>query len=298
MRMKRKDKFDWIFADLVKAYHSEAEVKLLLEMDKMRKFTEDMNIEFIETSFKIFEPVIRRETSAVVDKVVAKRFDELRKRMNGSLQIQNRLYMQRFIDADMSMMKEVRDAHNNMVHVWTEDLTAMKRRLNDIERDLTIRLINMDDTLDRIQEWQQQVHKKTADVMSALMSEVERQRPIRSESPAYVEAPSGEIVPESPPPQRDWTFPTAAMVASGWLDENQIPEDMHSLIPVSNVRSMSSISSLSSVEGNELEPDDISHPRNVEVVDTPALYESDGVTLKTPATMKTVQQVDPDAFKN
>ncbi|KAG8915637.1 hypothetical protein FRC02_004415 [Tulasnella sp. 418] len=256
MRMKRKDKLDWIFIDLVKAYHSEAESKLLLEMDKMRKFTEDMNVEFIETSFKIFEPVIRRETSAVVDKVVAKRFDELRRRMNGSLQIQNRLYMQRFIDADKSMMKEVRDAHNNMVEVWTEDLTAIKKRLNDIERDLTIRLINMDDTLDRIQDWQQQVHKKTADVMSALMSEVERQRSIRrSESPAYVEAPSGEVVPESPPPQRDWTFPTPAMVASGWLDNNQVPEDMQSLIPVSHVRSP--VSSLSSVSADANEEEQV-----------------------------------------
>ncbi|KAG8916660.1 hypothetical protein FRC02_003676 [Tulasnella sp. 418] len=254
MRMKRKDKFDWIFADLVKAYHSEAETKLLLEMDKMRKFTEDMNVEFIETSFKIFEPVIRRETSAVVDKVVEKRFDELRRRMNGSLQIQNRLYMQRFIDADKSMMKEVRDAHNHMVEVWTEDMQKMNRRLNSVENDLTVRMISLSDTLDNIQEWQKRVHQKTAEVMSALTDEVERRRPLfRSESPAYVEDPSGsgEVVPESPPPQRDWTFPTPAMVASGWLDNNQVPEDMQSLIPVSNVRSMSSITSLSSVSSDD-----------------------------------------------
>ncbi|KAG8916649.1 hypothetical protein FRC02_003681 [Tulasnella sp. 418] len=238
MRMKRKDRFDFVFADLVKAYHYEVESKVMLEMDKMRKFTEDMNVEFIETAFKIFEPVIRRETSAVVDKVVAKRFDELRRRMNGSLQIQNRLYMQRFIDADMSMMKEVRDAHNNMVEVWTKDLRDMNRRLDSIESNLTVRLISMDDTLGQIQEWQKRVHKKTAEVMSALADEVKRHQPLfRSESPAYVEDPSGsgEVVPESPPPQRDWTFPTPAMVASGWLDENQVPEDMRSLVPVSNV---------------------------------------------------------------
>ncbi|KAG8914138.1 hypothetical protein FRC02_005093 [Tulasnella sp. 418] len=88
------------------------------------------------------------------------------------------------------------------------------------------------------------------------MGEVERQHPTRqSESPAYVEAPSGEVVPESPPPQRDWTFPTPAMVASGWLDNSQSPEDMMSLIPVSNVRS--SISSLSSVSADADEEEQV-----------------------------------------
>ncbi|KAG8918527.1 hypothetical protein FRC02_002308 [Tulasnella sp. 418] len=262
MRMKRKDKFDWILADLVKAYSQQTDAKILKEMDTMRIFAEDMNVHFTESFMAILEPVVRRETSAVVDKVVAKRFEELCKRLNGSLQIQNRLYMQRFIDADKSMMKEVRDAHNNMVNVFYTEIDKVKAHLNGVESDLTNQMVAMGETLESIADWQKRVYNETADVMSAMTSEIERlRRPasLNPPSPAYVEDPSGsgEVVAETPPPQRDWTFPTPGMVASGWLDDNQVPEDMRSLIPVSNVRSMSSITSLSSVSADADEEEQV-----------------------------------------
>ncbi|KAG8911980.1 hypothetical protein FRC02_006231 [Tulasnella sp. 418] len=262
--MKRKDKFDWILVDLVKAYSQQTDSRLKKEMDTMRIFAEDMNVHFIESFMAILEPVVRRETSAVVDKVVAKRFDELRKRLNGSLQIQNRLYMQRFIDADMSMIKEVRDVHNHMVAVFEKETDMIKAHLNSVESDLTNQMVSMGDTLESIADWQKRVYNETAEVMKAMTGEIKRlRRPalFNPPSPAYVEDPlgSGEVVAETPSPQRDWTFPTHAMVASGWLDENQIPEDMRSIVPVSNVRSMSSITSLSSVSSDDNEEDQVTH---------------------------------------
>ncbi|KAG8915431.1 hypothetical protein FRC02_004521 [Tulasnella sp. 418] len=273
--MKRKDKFDWILADLVKAYSQQTDSRLKKEMDGMQIFAEDMNVHFIESFMAILEPVVRRETSDVVDKVVAKRFDELRKHLNGSLQIQNRLYLQRFIDADRSMMKEVRDAHNNMVNVFYMETDKIKEHLNSVESDLTNQMVAMGDTLESIADWQKRVYNETAEVMKAMTGEIERlRRPalFNPPSPAYVEDPSGsgEVVAETLSPQRDWTFPTPAMVASGWLDENQIPEDMRSLVPVSNVRSMSSITSLSSVSSDDDEEEQVR--RSVSPFDHEALF--------------------------
>ncbi|KAG8914400.1 hypothetical protein FRC02_005011 [Tulasnella sp. 418] len=238
MRMKRKDKFDWILADLVKAYSQQTDSRLMKEMDAMWNFAENMNVHFIESFMAILEPVVRRETKAVID------------------QIQNRLYMQRFIDADKSMIKEVRDAANHVVGVLRVDYDKLDNRLLRVEESLTHQMIAMSTTLETIVDWQKRVYNETADVMAAMTGEIERlhcSSSLHPPSPAYVEDPSGsgEVVAETPPPQRDWTFPTPAMVASGWLDENQVPEDMRSLVPVSNVRSMSSITSLSSVSSDD-----------------------------------------------
>ncbi|KAG8910853.1 hypothetical protein FRC02_006941 [Tulasnella sp. 418] len=60
------------------------------------------------------------------------------------------------------------------------------------------------------------------------------------------------------------------MVTSGWLDENQVPEDMRSLIPVSNVRSMSSVTSLSSVSSDDDEEDQVA--REVSPFDHKTLF--------------------------
>ncbi|KAG8919261.1 hypothetical protein FRC02_001782 [Tulasnella sp. 418] len=258
--MKRKDKFDWILVDLVKAYSQQTDARLTKEMDSMRIFAEDMNVHFIESFMAILEPVVQRETSAVVDKFIAKRFDELRKHLNGSLQIQNRLYMQRFIDADMSMIKEVRDAANHVVGVLKKDYEELDERMDSVESSLTNQMFTIQEKLEHIADWQKRVYNETADVaaMTGEIGRLRRSSPVRPPSPAYVEDPSGsgEVVAESPP-QRDWTFPTPQMVASGWLDNNQVPEDMRSLIPVSNVQSMSSITSLSSVSSDDNKEDQV-----------------------------------------